>query len=77
MMSNKKEKVNILLGSNGPSSLARLAALYANGLIERGFDVIISYPMESWYRYYLYKLKKTKYSLDCAPSTGMLSFRIE
>ncbi|MFA4905565.1 MAG: glycosyltransferase family 4 protein [Candidatus Margulisiibacteriota bacterium] len=49
------KKINIILDHNYyyNTSISRVAAMYGNQLSKNGYEVTISYPVLSWYRYYL------------------------
>ena len=49
--------INIILTHNYPGSITRLAAVYANQLVKKNYNVIVSYPMINHYRYHIFKIK--------------------
>lgn len=54
----KKNNINIVLSANNPGSITRLAAEYANRLVEMDFKVIISYPFCDHFDFRLWQANK-------------------
>jgi len=48
------KKINIILDHKADTSITRLAVMYANHLVEKGYNVTVNYPLFSWYRYELF-----------------------
>jgi len=60
--------INFVLASNQASSITRLVAEYANQLVKRGVDVYISYPILSFWDYFVWRVEK-----ETAPVSAYLA----
>ena len=59
MHANKKQTINFVAAANVPSSITRLITEYANCLVGKGFEVIISFPVINHWDHHQYWIRRS------------------